>query len=131
MRPGYTFVLATILLSSCGNHAKPSSASVDQIEGRLAREPCVGSLEKWHREYAFRKEVNRPRDRDDIRVWFQAASPHDPAGRFVRETTDEWPMTDNPMNMVFARYDVRSDKLVLEYCGPNVGGMNQPERIIE
>jgi hypothetical protein len=48
----------------------------------------------------------------------------------VRETTDEWPLDDSPVNMVFARYDLRSDKLILEYCGPNLGGMNQPERII-
>jgi hypothetical protein len=124
--------LTTILLSSCsGSEAEPSTATIEQIEAKLAGEPCIGSVGEWHREYAFRKANNKPADRNDIRVWFKAAGPRDAAGRFVRETTDKWPLDDSPVNMVFARYDVRRDQLTLESCGANFGGADQPERIIQ
>jgi hypothetical protein len=92
MRSHTILVLVTTILSSCSeSDTKPPTATVEQIEARLARQPCVGSLEKWHREYAFRMANDEAADRNDIRVWFKAAGPHDPAGRFLRETTNEWP----------------------------------------
>ena len=43
---------------------------------------------------------------------------------------EEWPLDDSPIDMVFARYDVRNDKLTLEYCGPNFGTADFPEQDI-
>jgi hypothetical protein len=126
----FSSILTAVLLAACsGDPAGPSVATIERIESRIAKDPCVGDLDRWHREYAFRKAVNRPADRNDVQIWFTKARSGDPAGRFVRETTDEWPIDDSVTDMVFARYDIRQDRLVLAYCGPNFGP-DQPERVI-
>ena len=126
----FPVIVATVLVGSCADvQAKPPAAIIDQIEAKLARDLCVGSMDKWNRRYAFRQAVNKPADRNDIRILFTAASPVDPAGRFISENTDYWPTSDDRTKTMFGKYDIRRKRLTIEHCGENWGAP-QAERII-
>jgi hypothetical protein len=129
MRSPTAMILVLAGAASACSPAGPSSAVIEIIERRLARQPCVGDVGRWHRVYAYRKGP-APLDTNDVGVWYREPDSTFPAGRFVRDSTDEWPLDDSRVNMAFARYDVGQDQLTLEYCGPNVGGANQRDRIV-
>ena len=118
----FPVMVATVLVGSYADgHAKPPAAIIDQIETKLANDPCVGTMDKWVRRYGFRQAVNQPPDRNDIRILLSPASPVDPAGRFISENTDYWPTSDDREKMVFGKYDIRLKRLTVEHCGDNWG----------
>lgn len=131
MRARVILLATATLMSSCSRVAPvPSAQLVDRIEAKLALDPCIGSLSKWHREYRYRHPANKPVDLNDIRADLTEAGPQDPAGRFVLGTDAPYILDDRPIMMAFATYDVRRDQLTLTHCGPNFGPPTA-ERVIQ
>lgn len=124
-------LLALLLVSACGEKDEgPSDAVVERIEAKLARDPCVGSIDRWHREYAFTQAVNQPLDPNEIAIWLTDTRLGGGAlGRVIRKTVEEWPVDDRPIKVVSGIYNIQQDLLTIEHCGPNFGPQ-QPPRVV-
>jgi hypothetical protein len=130
------FCLVGVLLSVFGSTGpwprRPDARVVDEIEAKLSRVPCVGSIARWERHYDFTAKQNGLAlfatfflsDR-----WFnyrsvgidyrQAGFEEFRSGRFigqpVRPAAD-----DRQYNLVFGHYDIPTHTAYLWACGPNV-----------
>ena len=115
----------------------PSRAIVERIEAHLARESCVGALSRWARFYrwmptpaAFNGSLPRTRLASDheVEVILREAGVFGyRAGRFIEPSPP--PLSRNQIHLsgdhrdyrvAFGSYDILTDRLTLESCGPNL-----------
>lgn len=109
----------------------PSPALADKIDALLVRNPCVGSLDHWDREYfwglnwwsAHRVWGSRwlGSDRSIVRVQFKQAGVFGvgPGRRLTPVEDVQFEYDDRDYRVVFATYDVAAEILATEYCGLN------------
>ena len=104
------------------NHGKPSVGLVDALEAQIARDRCVGSLSRWERLYSF--GLNDKREVDETKILFhyrQAGVYNFRAGRKVMAPLEWVNLDDGDYELVDGSYDSISGKLVIDFCGPNLG----------
>jgi hypothetical protein len=99
----------------------PTAAVIDRLERRLEQEPCIGSLDRWYRRYTNGGDEERG-GIDPSKIEF---SLHE-AGKFEFESGREivkgleFPLLDHrAYKYASGVYDISTDKLTLELCGPN------------
>lgn len=115
-------------LSAVQHGSVPSAALVSRIEATLAKDPCVGSLDRWARYYKWQTGQDVT-SRDVVDVDLRQAGVFGyRRGRYVVPEPDprlrpgEITVTADhrPYLVAFASYDVRLDRLTMESCGPNI-----------
>ena len=99
--------------------ARPSASLVDRVESRLASHPCVGDLRRWQRLYSF--AVTRPSftasDQSRVAFVFRQAGVYGfVSGRRITAPEICVQIDDRNYNMVSGYYDLRSERLVIEFC---------------
>jgi hypothetical protein len=136
----YFPILALLLLSACAaREIKPTEAEMDRIEAQLAQVPCVGRLADWERIYLYHpdyfaeevdaaiKEGRAPRrsgyDRTKIEIHMRQAN-FEEFGEGRKSYVDYPPgladTDDRAYRIAYGSYDVKSGKLDLAACGPNM-----------
>jgi hypothetical protein len=100
-------------------HRRPQPEIINQVENRLSREPCVGSLDRWERLYSFGQSGGEV-DESVINFAYREA------GRFGfvsgRRITspDEWVnLDDRPYLIMTGYFVIGENRLVIRACGPN------------
>lgn len=103
------------------NHRKPSMGLVEVVEAQVARNRCVGDLNRWERLYSF--GLNDRREVDETKILFhyrQAGVYGFKVGRKVT-TPAEWVnLDDRDYEFVSGSFDRPSGKLVIDFCRPNL-----------
>ena len=108
------------------NADPPSEQLVDQIEGLLAEDPCVGNIKRWARLY----EWSQTKDGIDTKVieidLRQAGVFGFTPGRLIRSRDPSLgpgeimvQADDRDYRVAFASYYVDTGKLELRSCGQN------------
>lgn len=100
---------------------KPPVSEIATIEALTARDPCVGELSRWHREFHYQK-ANFGVDKDDISVsYVEAGHRGKKAGRYIIEPPIGW-FSDHAQ-YAFARgtWDRDSGRLKEWGCGCSWG----------
>ena len=110
---------------------KPPLATVRMLEARLAREPCVGALDRWSRRYHYWVTDDLRLDKQAIVIHLAEAG-HDgrPAGVSIepvyRRTTFD--VDDRQFRSAFGIYDDRRHVIRYWVCGLNQGPNRLPRR---
>ena len=121
-------LIALMLLAGCSDDwdkpLVPLDADVDRLEGLLAKQPCVGTLEEWERNYrlGYRPKKLWPGafepQFDMIEFRFRHTGPISivAARNIFRVGADQdWP--DSPaVRTVTGRYNVKSGTLFVDRC---------------
>ena len=102
---------------------RPPAQLVNHIEALLAKEPCVGSMNRWSRYYGYNRLPEKTVDRGIVDFHLEeAGTPPVRAGRHITEP-DSWVnIDDRPIKMVSGDYDVKDNRIRIAFCGNNVGG---------
>jgi hypothetical protein len=105
-------------------HRHPPKVILDHIDAALSQNACVGNLAKWDRLYSFNHKRGDPEvDESVIHFQFREAGRYDfKAGRRTTMPLEWLNLDDRQYDLVSGHLDVPSRNLVIEYCGPNVGG---------
>lgn len=124
------------LLASCNDPQSvplvPDASDVSRVEAKLALHECIGDLSGWERRYQFWNNLDRrsPSFGKIIphRIEFRlrrgtAAEPIKPIlSRLPVSSGFRGEIDDRPGYSAGGRFDTRSGKLVVEYCGYSQGG---------
>ena len=103
---------------------KPPINEVKAIEGVTARSACVGSLSRWHREFAFQMRGSRV-DRSVVSVLYRQAGHRGlPAGRFVTEPGSDMMIDDMQFRVAGGEYDRKARRFIGWTCGCNFPPFN-------
>jgi hypothetical protein len=99
----------------------PQVRDIEQAEQVLARFPCVGSMRRWVRRYAFARNAKTLRvDPSLIRFEFVTAGYRGRrAGREVVPFAALMQVDDGDFGMANGVYSIRTHLATLSYCGPN------------
>jgi hypothetical protein len=118
-------------LAACSQSEVPSERLVDRIESKLSANACIGSLARWNRQYRFWREqtYDSPHrgevdyNRVDFELW-QAGRFGIKAGRSITlpEDVGTFRVDDRPIDLAMGDYDIKSDRLSIIHCGPNLPG---------
>jgi hypothetical protein len=110
---------------------RPALGLVEQIESLLANEPCVGDLRTWSRFYAYDFLPEKMVDSGIVDFHLEQVGSYGvQQGRKITEP-DSWVnLDDRPIRMVNGDYDIREQRLRIEFCGNNVGA-RQPGDIYD
>ena len=102
---------------------RPPAPLVDRIEALLAKEPCVGSMDRWSRYYGYNHLPEKTVDTGIVDFHLEeAGTPGVRPGRHITEP-DSWVnIDDRPIKMVSGDYDVEEDRIRIAFCGDNFGG---------
>jgi hypothetical protein len=112
----------------------PPVPLINRIEARLARTPCIGALDGWHRWYSYelRREFDRRkpvRDMLDTRYipFALYGSPPGKGRRWVTQAPGSAPnlVSPNP-KIASGRYDRTTDKLLVSFCRGTEGSKAPP-----
>jgi hypothetical protein len=105
-----------LLMAGC-SVGKPPIDEVQAIEGVTAHSACVGSLDRWHRIFAFQKRGNRI-NRDAISVkYIQAGHLGLAAGRVIAEPDRRTIIDDSQHRVAGGEYDRSSRRFSEWTCG--------------
>lgn len=126
-----------LLLSICACHDapalpvafadKPPLATVRMLEARLAREPCVGALDRWTRRYSYRAPGLRL-SKHEIVIDLTEAGYDGPAGVSIEPVYAIFKFDDRPIQTAGGIYDDRLNVIRYWSCGSNIGGDREPRR---
>ena len=108
-------------------HPLPPVALVDDLEGLLARQSCIGSMDRWGRTYFHALTPDRSRvDGNRIEFRLREAGRYEfEAGRQIVRPDDDRAIgfpDDRPYLYASGIYDVAGRQLNLHNCGPNADG---------
>jgi hypothetical protein len=98
---------------------KPSAALIESIEHQLARNPCIGSLSNWNRQYAYGLPT---RQVDETRIDFllkKAGRFGVVSGRLIVNPGATLGIDDTPVKMVWGTFDRKTQVMKVEFCGDN------------
>ncbi len=116
--------LASALLAACSATAAdlPSEDVVDAIEQKLSLDPCIGSLDRWSRRFAYGFDPETgDADRSSIAFLFQEAGKYEfREGRFIVTPDKFITVDDRPYRIAAGTYTPETQKLELSACGPNI-----------
>lgn len=126
---GQRFALQWVLLTLAAGcdgtddpRRRPSPQVVDRIEALLARQPCIGQLQRWSRSYSYGADARSGALYDSI-VEFdleEAGQAGVRPGRYVTEPNSQ-PLNDAPIKIAWGDYDLETGVLTVGSCGPNYG----------
>jgi len=98
---------------------KPAVREVAAIEAATSKSACVGSLDRWHRVFAFQKRGNRI-NRDVISVtYIQAGHRGSAAGRIIVEPGWRTILDDSQHRVAGGEYDRTNHRFTEWICGCN------------
>jgi hypothetical protein len=102
---------------------RPPQQVVNRVETLLAKEPCVGALNRWSRTYTYDEDMpNRTLYPGIVAFHLKAAGAFGvEPGLHVTEPNSWVTIDDTPIKMVWGDYEVSKDRLTVGFCGPNVG----------
>lgn len=106
---------------------KPPFATVRMLEARLAREPCIGALDRWFRRYHYRAPGGRL-DKHEIVIDLAEADHAGAAGVSIEPVYAIFDVDHRPIRMAFGIYDDRLNVIRHWSCGSNVAGDRSPRR---
>jgi hypothetical protein len=102
---------------------RPPTQLVDHVEALLAREPCVGSLDRWSRHYGYNRLPERTVDKAIVDFHLEeVGTPDVKPGRHITEPSSWVNIDDRPIRMIEGDYDVKEDRIRIAFCTNNVGG---------
>ena len=118
MKAAALFFLGVLQMAGCSS-GKPPASEVAMIEASTSKSACVGSLDRWHRVFAFQKRRDSI-NRDVISVtYIQAGHRGQAAGRFIAEPDWQTIIDDSQFRVAQGEY-VRSTRHFSEWtCGCN------------
>ena len=116
-------MIGLMMLMAAATTDRPSAALVSRIEALALRDSCVGSLDRWWREYAFAVtygpkgiEVHR----NVVQVSMIEAGHHGHrAGRFIVAEPAPPELDDSQFKLAFGEYDIASGRFTRWVCGQN------------
>lgn len=109
---------ATLLRSQ----PRPPAELVNHIEALLAKEPCVGSLDRWSRSYAYDFLPQRVVDTGIVDFQLEQVGPFGIKAAVQITYPDAWVnIDDRPIRVVSGDYDVRENRVRIAFCGNNMG----------
>lgn len=102
---------------------RPAQQVVSQIEVLLAKEPCIGALNRWSRIYAYDEDMpNKTLYPGIVAFHLEAAGAFGvEPGLHVTEPNSWVRNDDTPIKMAWGDYEISTGKLTIEFCGNNVG----------
>ena len=102
---------------------RPSNNLVDRAEELLAKEPCVGQLDRWSRFYAFNYDFpDKALYTEIVDFRLEEVGSGVSPGRHVTEPNSWVNIDDRPIRMAGGDYDIAQDRIRIAYCGNNMGG---------
>ena len=96
---------------------KPALGEVEAIEAVTARSACVGSLDRWHREFAFQQRGFYVDRRIIYVAYTQAGHRNLPAGRFRTEPGFRTVIDDTRHRFAGGDYDRKAHGFTTWVCG--------------
>ena len=103
---------------------RPPTQLIEGIEALLAKEPCVGSLERWSRHYAYNRLPEKTVDAGIVDFHLEElGTPDVKPGRHITEPNSWVNIDDRPIEMAEGDYDVKENRIRFAFCGENVGGL--------
>ena len=103
-------------------HPLPDDRTVDRLEERLSKHPCIGSLDRWSRRYSFALDHEQGRVHGEV-IWFhlrEAGAFEFLADRRIVRPRDDIAPDDRPYLYAHGSYDIRANRATVESCGPNL-----------
>ena len=103
-------------------HALPDAGLLDRVERALQADPCVGSMDRWFRRYAYRLDSLQSAA-DTSTLWFtlhEAGAFEFRPGRVALSPYEFAQIDDRAYLIVTGVYKVPTGELVIETCGPNM-----------
>ena len=107
---------------------KPPLATVRMLEARLAREPCVGALDRWARRYSYRAPGGRL-DKQSIVIGLdEAGHAGRPAGIYIEPVYGLFELDHSNIKYrsAWGIYDARRQVIRYWTCGIANTGPNIP-----
>lgn len=106
-------------MASC-SVGKPPVNEVAMIEAYTKRDACVGSLDRWHRVFAFQKRGERV-NRDVIEIAYTEAGHRGLAAeRVISEPGWRTMIDDTQHRVAWGEYDRTNRRFVSWTCGCNI-----------
>ena len=107
-------------------HPLPSAHIIDKLEAHLAKQPCVGRLDKWERTYFHGLTGDRSKvDGNKVEFSLREAGRYDfKAGHHVVRPDDDraiWFPDDRPYQYASGIYDVATRQLKLRSWTQHLG----------
>ena len=104
---------------------RPSKQLVRHIETLLAKEPCVGRLDRWARYYAYNYDVpEHVLYPEIVDFHLEEIGTNAQPAIHITEPNSWVNIDDRPIRMATGSYDVRRDKIGFAWCGNNVAGLS-------
>lgn len=123
------FSLSAIIMTLGGAQMEPGReplppALMDKMERAISAQPCIGSMDKWHRRYSYKAWMEGAvYHRDTMTIAFVLAE----AGRFEflrgRQfvVSPKPPMIDDrSYKVAYGQYDLETGRVTLTGCGLNM-----------
>jgi hypothetical protein len=102
--------------------AEPTTAQIDAIEVVTARDPCIGNLDGWQRNYLFKfkewRGVTAVVDTKRVYFNYRQAGPGARAGRTVNQISS---LDHRQFRTASGWYDIASGQVAIRSCGWNCG----------
>lgn len=101
---------------------RPPQQVVRHIEALLAKEPCIGALDRWSRTYGYDDDIpNRTLYPGIVAFDLKAAGQYgvQPGLHITEPILPN--IDDTPIKMAWGDYEVAAGKLTIGFCGDNVG----------
>lgn len=109
-------ILSLSCLAGCSVD-KPPENEVAAIEALTARSACIGSLDRWHREFSFQKRGDSI-NRDIISISYEPAGHRGlSAGRTISEPEVQTGIDDSMRRVAGGEYNRRSRRFEEWSCG--------------
>jgi hypothetical protein len=106
---------------------KPPLETVRKLEARLAREPCVGALDRWSRRYRYWVTDDRRLDKQAIVIGLaEAGHAGRPAGVYIEPVYWNFELEHSKFRAAFGIYDARRQVIRYWTCGIANTGPNIP-----
>lgn len=98
---------------------KPSVWLVDEVERRISRLFCVGTLARWRRDYRY---DFRPKDVDKTKVLFVLIGTGGMSDRRISQPRDTYNVPAGKYRLVAGVFNTNSRTVIIEQCGDVVDG---------
>jgi hypothetical protein len=101
---------------------RPSQQMVERIEALLAKEPCVGRLDRWSRSYAYNGRMSGGVYLNIVDFHLEEAGTFGiQPGRHITAPNSWVAIDDRPIRVVSGDYDLGENRLRIAFCGENAG----------
>lgn len=122
-----------LALSACSKGTfprTPQSRTVDEIEAKLSKVPCIGSMSRWERHYSFASKPflgglfgwrTRWYDYNKVAIRYRQAGFEEFKARRIFHHGDEpLGIDDREYDVAFGHYELPTRTAFMWACGPNM-----------